>query len=969
MKKKHKILAVDDDELILFYFSKILKSSEIELVKALSGNEALEIAKDQKDFSLILMDIHMSEMDGYETLERLKKIDGFADIPVILITAHFKSEENINRGFNLGASDYILKPIDSAVLKNKIKVLLKVQLDKKELENRTGRMLQQKEFISKIIETIPSYLIVLDENKNIVSVNVEENIFSGKYSNITFNSIKERLSNEIACCCKDSTSTKVEIEFHGSNREYYFEAVLSGFKDHNSKCFVLITLTDISPAKKSEKALSEQLNLLKTLIQSIPGPVFYKDVNGIYLGCNQEFERFIGKRRDEIIGYSVYDISPKELADKYYEMDKKLLDNPGSQIYETNVKYVDGSLKDILFYKSTFNDPRGKTVGLIGVMLDISERKKTEKRLLQTNRSLKMLSECNMALLAAQNEKELYFAFCEIITRIGEYPYVWISKVKEDDSNKTPAVHCMAESGSVKIPYNENICSLDDNICCPVLKAARSMNYVIDVDFECCWKCGINIDTENFQGSIFVPVKSKSKHTGTVNIFSDKEAKFSKNEIELLKDISDYLAYGLDSLYDKAKRRKIEEQLANEKEELSITLKNIADGVITTKQNGEILLSNRVAREILDLTNEEVKGKTIFDAFQTIDNDNNKVMFNPIDMIQNKNKGESIELQLTILTNSGKRKILEIKITGIRDLYGNFKGIVLVFNDITEQLIAETQKALSQKMESIGQLASGIAHEINTPLQFVGDNTFFLKDGFESLLELIRLTDTSVQLSENFDIYKFKDEYAELKEEIDFEFLEEEIPIAIDRSQNGIERVSKIVKAMKSFAHPSGKKKTLSNINKGIEVTTAISKNEWKYAADLTLDLAEELPLVLCSLDEINQVILNMIINAAHAIEEKHGKNALDKGTINIQTGLEEDMVFIKISDSGKGIEKDKIDRIFDPFFTTKEVGKGTGQGLAISHDVIVEKHNGKIIVESEIGKGTTFKIFLPAEKENENEK
>ncbi|MCL5990741.1 MAG: ATP-binding protein, partial [Bacteroidetes bacterium] len=248
---------------------------------------------------------------------------------------------------------------------------------------------------------------------------------------------------------------------------------------------------------------------------------------------------------------------------------------------------------------------------------------------------------------------------------------------------------------------------------------------------------------------------------------------------------------------------------------------------------------------------------------------------------------------------------------------------------------------------------------INTPMQFVGDNTFFINDAFSSLLKYIKsIEELSQKVSSgNPDILA---EFAQLKNDYDIDFLTEEIPVAIDRTQNGIQRVSKIVLAMKNFAHPSSKQKTLSDINQGVDVTLTISRNEWKYVAELETRLDPNLPLVHCTIDEINQVILNMLVNAAHAIEEAVGRDSGKLGKITIETKSDGDFVYIIIQDNGRGIPQEIQSRIFDPFFTTKEVGKGTGQGLAIAHDIIVNKHNGEISIDSEIGMGTTFTLKLP---------
>ena len=208
------------------------------------------------------------------------------------------------------------------------------------------------------------------------------------------------------------------------------------------------------------------------------------------------------------------------------------------------------------------------------------------------------------------------------------------------------------------------------------------------------------------------------------------------------------------------------------------------------------------------------------------------------------------------------------------------------------------------------------------------------------------------------------DRIEEAVEEADLEYLLEEVPQAISQSRDGIKRVTSIVRAMKDFSHPGGKEKELSDINQVIETTVTIARNEWKYVSEVELDLKDGLSPVPCLKDEMGQVILNLIVNAAQAISAKLGENPVgEKGLIKISTSCDDKLLEIRVSDTGTGIPRDARDKVFQPFFTTKDVGKGTGQGLAIAHNVVVDKHGGTIEFETEVGKGTTFIIQLPVDR------
>ncbi len=283
------------------------------------------------------------------------------------------------------------------------------------------------------------------------------------------------------------------------------------------------------------------------------------------------------------------------------------------------------------------------------------------------------------------------------------------------------------------------------------------------------------------------------------------------------------------------------------------------------------------------------------------------------------------------------------------------------FIDLSEIKTLESKLLQAQKLESVGQLASGIAHELNTPIQYISDNLGFLKDAYLSGVEILsayRELMANCELAESHpeEVAKMK---ALLKAK-DINFLQQEAPEAMAQAVEGVKRVSEIVHAMKDFSHPGTKEMTAININAALRNTMIIARNEWKYTADVKLELDESLPKVVCLPGEINQTLLNIIVNAAQAIAETSSDEAAGNGEIRIATRRVEDQAEIRISDTGPGIPEEIRPRIFDPFFTTKEVGEGSGQGLSIAHSVIVQKHGGSLDFETAAGVGTTFVIRLP---------
>ncbi|HEY3668115.1 MAG TPA: ATP-binding protein [Polyangiaceae bacterium] len=267
----------------------------------------------------------------------------------------------------------------------------------------------------------------------------------------------------------------------------------------------------------------------------------------------------------------------------------------------------------------------------------------------------------------------------------------------------------------------------------------------------------------------------------------------------------------------------------------------------------------------------------------------------------------------------------------------------------------------AQKLEAIGQLAAGIAHEVNTPTQYVSDNTAFALRAVTGLAAALQATLSVVQAAKegavNPELIQAADA-AMTKGKV--AYLLKQLPRALEQSQEGLGRIATIVQAMKEFSHPSGAEKRPVNLREAIETTIAVARNEWKYVAEVRLDMPADLPLVPVLRNEFNQVILNLIVNAAHAIGDVTAGGSEGKGTIHISGRVAGDHVELRIADTGAGIPEAARAKVFEPFFTTKAVGKGTGQGLAIAYSVVVDKHQGSISFETEIGRGTTFIITLP---------
>ncbi|HET9655631.1 MAG TPA: ATP-binding protein [Kineosporiaceae bacterium] len=298
---------------------------------------------------------------------------------------------------------------------------------------------------------------------------------------------------------------------------------------------------------------------------------------------------------------------------------------------------------------------------------------------------------------------------------------------------------------------------------------------------------------------------------------------------------------------------------------------------------------------------------------------------------------------------------VEIICRPVTDEAGHRRGVVGVIADISERYSRAVEAQHAGKLEALGRLSAGLAHEINTPIQYVGHNTRFLAESYERMLKLLLayrgLADDPAYL--HLPASR-REAVSRAERELDFDFLCEEIPPAIQQSLDGVDRVANLISAMKTFTHPGLQTQAPADLNAALRSVVTMAHSQAKFVADFICDL-QPLPDVMCSIGDLNQVFLNLLMNAADAIEDNGG----ERGTITVSTQQSGDDVVVRVADTGPGIPEELRLRIFDAFFTTKEVGRGTGQGLALARSVI-ERHRGSIAVDSTIGEGTTFTITLP---------
>jgi PAS domain S-box-containing protein len=418
---------------------------------------------------------------------------------------------------------------------------------------------------------------------------------------------------------------------------------------------------------------------------------------------------------------------------------------------------------------------------------------------------------------------------------------------------------------------------------------------------------------------------------------------------------------------------KAHEIATRERDMLRTIIDSLPDFIYMKNVEAQFLLANKFCCDSMGATLEELVGKTDFDFYprdiaQAFFDDEQAVI----------RSGEPLlSRQETATTRSGQTLTILTTKVPVKDVNGKAIGIIGIGRDITRRVEAENrlrvaqeematemrerermaiELRLAQKLESVGRLAAGLAHEINTPIQYIGDSVHFMRASFDDLTKLFLAYRNVAGRCAKDDEETLKS-LSELEIACDFEFLREEMPRAFERTFDGAQRVASIVRAMREFAHPGTNEHKPADLNHALATTLTVTRSEYRYAASVHTDFAA-IPEVICNVSELNQVFLNLIVNSAHAITDS-GRDAAT-GVIQITTRQADNEVQVSIADNGCGIREEHLDKIFDPFFTTKEVGRGTGQGLAIARSIVVDKHGGRIEVASEIGRGTRFVIGLP---------
>ncbi len=694
---------------------------------------------------------------------------------------------------------------------------------------------------------------------------------------------------------------------------------------------------EVSQRQAAESQIRRERNLLKNLLNAIPDLVYYKDTNLAYLGCNSAFEAFYCKKEEDVLNRTAPELFSQDLAATYSDQDRQTLDREEVQEFEHWVQLQGGRQVLLNTRKTPLRSETGEVYGLVGVSRDVTGRREAE-------------------IVLEEHRKRLELVIEATSTGIWE----WNVETGETVINAQWAAilgYSLEELPRQNIRAWQELCHPDDlewAIQSMVPHVSRETDY-----YEC--ECRMRHKNGHW---VWV------RDAGKVVEWSPEGKPLRMSGIHT--DIS--------------RQKQVEVQLRESQERLITAIEALDDGFVLYDADDRMVMCNTRYLEIYresaafirpgerfeDIIRKGAERGQYADAVGRVD------AWVAERLKQHLSPESSIEQQLSDGTwlRIAERRTKDGGVVGFRVNITDLKQVeeeLRRTNETLEERIRErtrdvehlhSQMLLQEKMASVGQLAAGIAHELNNPINFVRTNFATLTENFTDLSEVLgdyrRLGDgprTCNDTATAIAAIRSKEERLQVG------YILEDIPALFSESERGFERIASIIKSMREFSHVNHSgEMTPFNINKGIRDTLVITRHLYKYNADVQTDLGD-LPDVLCLPGQINQVLLNLIVNSTHAIADIPGGG---KGRISIRTWHEDGSILCRISDNGPGIPAEIRSRIFEPFFTTKPPGRGTGLGLSISYDIIVNKHRGSMVLDCPESGGTQFTITLPVENRTE---
>ncbi|MEO8626808.1 MAG: PAS domain-containing protein [Betaproteobacteria bacterium] len=668
---------------------------------------------------------------------------------------------------------------------------------------------------------------------------------------------------------------------------------------------------EIAERERGEKTLRREHIDLQQMLDAIPTPILVKDRQYRFVFVNRSARALTGQGETQMIGKTDYDFNPKAHADVFRAQDDTVFSTREESINEEVITDNRGQSRTLLTRKAVFKDLAGHDV-LVAVITDISELKRATA---EAEHSRGFLDSVLNALPQPIFVKDSQSRWIHVNTAgYQRYGLTRAEMLGKDDT----FVHTPNEA-AVRMAEDQRVLASGE----PLVIEQRE----VLPGAQIAWA-----------------LKSKTPIT-----LPDG----SRVIVGILADITE--------------RKNAEIELASSQRFLEVLINALPNPILVKDSEHRFVRVNAAFCRLMGRTQEELIGKTNADvqppemAQAVYAEDDQALATEETLFFERKSLGPQgqnvwgIASKRAISAPDGKRLVVGLiaDVTALKQSELDLIGTNVELTQINQVLVdAQNQLLQSEKMASIGQLAAGVAHEINNPIGFVYSNLGTLDGYLRDLFSLMGAYEKLEDAPTPADVAYVH----ELKDSVDLAFLRTDIPELMKESRDGITRVKNIVQNLKECSHQDQAEKwQWARLQDGLESTLTIVNNEIKYKANLVKEYAE-LPQIQCLASQINQVFMNLLVNAAHAIEQS--------GTITLRTGQQAEEVWVEIADSGCGITPANLKRIFDPFFTTKPVGKGTGLGLSLSY-AIVQKHHGRIEVRSELGKGTAFRVVLPVRQEH----
>jgi PAS domain S-box-containing protein len=676
------------------------------------------------------------------------------------------------------------------------------------------------------------------------------------------------------------------------------------------------------------------------LLEAAPDAIVIADAQGRIVLINASTERLFGYRRDELVGQLVEILVPERFRAAHPQHRQGYTAHPHMRPMDEGLELCGLRKDNTEFPAEIMLSPLESAEGTLvtAAIRNISVRKAAEKHLAQMEgRYRGLLEAAPDAMVVVNQAGEIVLLNVQAEKQFG---YHRDELVGQEVKNIIP-------EGFAERLIADGLRSVEDAL-------AQQIGAGIELT-------GRRKDGSDFPIEIMLSPLTSAE--GILVTAAIRDISVRKDaEKHLVKTMRELARANRKLVTEIAERRQVEAELSSSHAEAERLLSSISSILIGVDDHGRVTRWNAAAASTFAIPSEAALDRPFDDLgihWHALGVGESMASMASIAALGKSPRLDDLEFR----DAAGKVRSLGATIHPIHGEQGQHRGFVFLGVEISQRKQLQEQLRQAQKLEAIGQLAAGVAHEINTPTQYVGDNIRFLEESWNKLNPLLRLIGRLSQPAEGSALSReLAAELHAAVDEADINYLIIEVPKALAQSLDGVEQVSQIVKAMREFSHRGSLEKESADLNRAIEAAITVSRNEWKYVADVKTDLDPALPLVQCVIGQLQQVILNLLINAAHAIGEKIGPDSQQKGVIHVTTRLVPDAVEIRVEDTGTGIPEELRSRVFEPFFTTKLVGKGTGQGLALVHSAIVEGHSGKVWIESPPGKGAAFVIQLPLE-------